>query len=213
MKSLNDIAWFREFWKSNLPPLLERRELAFSSLGNEFELCGIECNELSLYAVTDLMVTDNRLINGGAVTYEDCAAFVWRLSKHYRKLDKEGEKARKQFIKQFRKCAEWIAVPACIEYVNTCFENMPFEGKSKKQKTNPNQLPTASYASHIVDSLAHEYGWTESEIMQLSIKRIHQYMRRIAERTLQDYQPPTPFEKERAKALKELNEANKKQKQ
>jgi hypothetical protein len=196
MSNLGKIGWFREFWKREVPLLLERRELAFSSLGDTVELSGIRCRELSLRAMTDLMVADNPLINGGAVDHADVAAFVWRLDLRY-----THGGAPKKWLREFRQCPDFIAIEQSKSYVDAVFENLPFSPSGKGDKT----LPIAAYASYSVDLLASEYGWSETAIMDMPIKRVHQYHRRIADRKIKDYTPPIPFEEERLKALKEIS--------
>jgi hypothetical protein len=108
---------------------------------------------------------------------EDLGVFLWRISENYER----GETvARKQFIMSlavmfdnqlFEELTE-----ATFQYLERTWSNMPLFGDSGSSYDN-----ASSWISHIVHSIAKNYGWTEDTILDTSFRRLWQYINRIKE--------------------------------
>jgi hypothetical protein len=160
------------------------------------KLAGFEVRPMTLSDYLSLRLIGSPFLVGGDPTPADIRGFLWRLSPQY------STNSRRARWRHMRKCRAFIppAEPllrfpwslkrwakktvqalelqgnvliAIRAYVEDTFQDWP---SSKGQGENVSYY---SDAASIVASLAREYGWTESAILALPMRRLLQYLKEI----------------------------------
>lgn len=139
--------------------------------------------------------TGSPFVCGGSPSEVAAARFLWIVSPQF----EIGEsKARDKFLKRVRKLP-FVATCASIHrYVDETFMDAPGGKASEK-------IPDTSFVAELVDLLAREYHWTERDILNLPLKRIFQYLRRIQKHHDTDATFVNPSDEIRGKWLREEN--------
>lgn len=143
------------------------REAAFLDLTTS--ICGVEIRQMT---PRDLLILDgigNSLVSNGLPTPEELADFLWKLSPKF-KLNAPFR--RWIFWESIRKLNYLHAVKACANYVDDTFQDSPASSSDRS-------LPYAAWTAYIVNNIAMNYGWSESSILNIPLKRLFQYLRCI----------------------------------
>lgn len=146
---------------------------------------------------------ENNLITGK--TQPDIGDFVsllWQL-----KPTNEGRKEKKfaQFVS--RKLDEFTRTEIQC-FIATQLNDLPASNGGKvSESVQATEDPSVAVAS-LVDQIAHEYGWAESDILNAPIERLLQYSQRIAKRAMGDkYAISNPITQQaKAQELKKLTD-------
>lgn len=152
-------------------------------------ICGVEVKPLSASLLARLALIESPLVIGGIPSPVDVGLFMWCVSfQHERALRVRSvlefvsgrlaswalNRIRLQFIRSIAKKPYRELAKACADYVAAAFDDAP--GFSRGE--------TISYyaaTAGAVDSIARTYHWSEREILELPLKRLWQYRRRIEE--------------------------------
>jgi hypothetical protein len=120
----------------------------------------------------DLLILDgvgNPLVTGGLPSPDQLAEFLWLLSPRFKA---NSLLAQWIFILGIRKMDFLSSVKACQKYVEDTFQDSPASG-------GPPSTPYAGWCAHLVHNIATHYGWSRREIINLSLKELFQYLKRI----------------------------------
>ena len=131
-------------------------------------VCGFDVKPLTLRHVLTLGAVGSPFMRGGHPMPHDIGAFLivvadWKGFKRWCCLRKLGRVS-------FRD-----AVESVDSFVKESFQDSP-------SGTGEASASYYSFAASIVDVLGKEYGWSESEILDVPLKRIFQYLKAIARR-------------------------------
>lgn len=131
-------------------------------------ICGLKVRPLNMRHIALLEALGNPFMMGGAPTAEDIAAFMWIVSVQFKPFDIE---ARDAFIRSISFMDASQLENEIVQFMDEAWQDSP-SGR------DGGPAPT-SWAAAIVDAIASEYGWSEQDIMDVPVKRLFQYMRRI----------------------------------
>lgn len=140
-------------------------------------LFGVEVLPLTARHFLLLDGCDSAFVTGGLPLHSDVARVLWILQPNFKPGD---TRARDKFLKRIRKLLKTpfgysLAVAEIRAFIDDAFADSPASGGGD----SPGYV---SWIAHYVDLLAHEYHWTEREILNLPMKRIFQYVRMIQKR-------------------------------
>lgn len=135
-------------------------------------LCGVEVLPFTARHYLLLDGCDSAFITGGLPTHADVARALWVVSNGFRPGD---TRARDKFLRSIRKLSYGPAAVAIREYIDAALADSPAESG----EGSPGYV---SWVTHYVDLLACEYHWSEREILNLPLRRLFQYVRRIQKR-------------------------------
>jgi hypothetical protein len=183
-------------------PWIEARQLEDAVRDATFlvereEICGVEVLSMNWRHYLLLSGIGSPFLCGGTPLPGDVPRFLWVLSPEFT----TDTRKRDKFIKR---CRPLLFDQACDEiarYVEDTFQDSPEAAGDRK-------TPVVGQLAGAVDLLAHEYGWTEGEILRIPLKRVFQYMRCIIRR----HDPQAIFinrsDTERRRWLKDHNGQN-----
>lgn len=142
------------------------RDSAFLPL--EEKILGFWVQPLTLRHVLTLGSIGSPFIRGGIPSPADAGAFMcivgnWRGFKRWLMLRQLGRVNYRQIVE------------AIDEYVAESFQDAP-------PSNGVEDVSYYSFAAGLVDLFAKEYGWTEKDILDTSVKRLFQYLKAIARR-------------------------------
>jgi hypothetical protein len=116
-------------------------------------------------------IDDNKLFGSGPIMMEDCLHLAWTLRIEKCKEYKFAKKVGKAWL------ADIMAIDRCREFVGGTFIDCPkFGGKDCNESNSGVWLPS------LIDCIASEYGWRQSEIMNTPIKNLFLLMQQIYRR-------------------------------
>lgn len=174
--------------------------------GVEPRLCGVEVLPFTPRMFVELDGSGNRFLSGREEPrMEDVAAFLWRISPVYNRIDSA---MRSDFIFALPialyPSSDQEVVSQIFEYMRRAWAGMPlFKGKTSKQQS------ISTWISHLVHMFAKEYGWTEEYILDLPFRRLWQYANRVLEEQNPKYREMCDEEQAlRAAWLQEQNQSN-----
>jgi hypothetical protein len=136
-------------------------------------ICGIKVRPLAVSHLAILDSLGNAFVTGGKdYGVDDICAFLWVVSLEFKAFDIE---ARDNFVSRLAaRDAEELAA-GIVDFLVEAFQDSP---QSSGQAGDSFCAWVATY----VDTLASEYGWGESEILAMPLKRVFQYIRLIRKR-------------------------------
>ena len=149
---------------------LDREALTRSAafLGVTELIGGVEVQPLTLLHLCRLECVGSPFVKGGVPMPEDVALFLWAVSKEY---DPKAWFKRWRFCRRVSKLSYAVMVANIREYLDEAFLDAP-EGRG-----NGFTAPYWSSYAGIVANIAAEFGWSESEIVNMPLKRVWQYDR------------------------------------
>jgi len=152
-----------EVWQDFKPKLAaardeDRAQVALSFLPVIIPLGRFEIIPLTIERLLWLEQIKSPFVNGAEPQRKDVLAFLWICSPSFR----IGEKYGKRFC--WNNCLiQWPKYALLIcEYMAEVASGM---GGDSSGEVDPNWLPT------MVDNFAHQYHWTEKDIMQMPVQR------------------------------------------
>lgn len=146
------------------------RDSAFLAL--PVKLCGLPCAELTVRRFAILIQSRNPFVCGGFPLPEDVAMFLWAMDPSFSYTDAAARDARIEACKSLDYHAAVAEIRAFIEEV---FLDSPPSSGVAGESLN-------SWMASLVDILAREYGWTQSEVLDLPMPCVFQYTRIINRR-------------------------------
>lgn len=155
----------------------ELRDGAFLDL--PLRLCGLPCHNLTARHFAILTHARSPFVCGGFPLPEHVVQFLWVLQPHFSYTDTA---ARDTFIAGCAELDYESAVKEITGYVDdVLLDSPPSSGKHGESYH--------SWLAIIVDTLAHEYGWSQEQVLELPIAGLFQYLRLIGRRN-GDNSPP-----------------------
>lgn len=147
------------------------REAAFLPVTES--VCGVDVLPFSPVHYSMLECAGSPFVRGGVPMPEDVAVFLWCVSPGYAP---RAALRRWRFVRRVRRLDYGAAVAAIHSYLDDAFGDAP--------GVKSGQLSASYYSgtAALVDLLAGQYGWCESDILRLPFKRLFQYARCIKER-------------------------------
>ena len=145
------------------------RDAAFI-LGRE-SVAGIAVRPLTVRHVAALQAVGNPFVACGVPEAADVAAFLWLVSPGY---DPRARLRRWFFIRRLRRMPYLKLVEGIESWLAESFQDTQGGGKA-----GPTYF---SFAAALVGLIASEYGWSESAILELPVKRALQYRNEIQRR-------------------------------
>ena len=155
-------------------------------------VCGFELLPMTLRHYITLRTAGNPILNGGFPSPDEMVSFLWILSPDYT----PGIRAARRFV---RRCLMFI--PPSLPWLRTSRAMARWELRARKVAIEFNDVLIGcrkyavetfidsppgtvtgytkryySDATAICAMLAREYGWRESDILNMPMKRIHQYL-------------------------------------
>jgi len=134
------------------------------------DLCGIEVLPMSARHFMILDGCASPFLCGGLPTLADVGVFLWVMSPGFKP---GAAAARDAFLKSIR----------TVDYANAVFAIREFIDDATADAPEPSALGSRrqvySWFTDYVDLIAHEYHWSEAEILACPLKRLFQYVRRI----------------------------------
>jgi hypothetical protein len=149
-------------------------------------ICGVEVMPLTMEHMARLSAAQSPFICGGVPLADDCALFLWCISRDYEraiwlrdKLEAVSSKlaslalwvARRRFVARLRHVDSQIAIYAINAYCDSALMDAP---RGADGASGPSYW---SCLAALVFSLAQATGWGESEIVRMPCKRLFQYMK------------------------------------
>ena len=135
------------------------------------DLNGIKINNMNLYHLMMLDGIESPFLNGGEVTDQDIALFLWIVSKDYC----QDEKIQKKFFEKVVKIKVGDATRFIQEYIRKTFAESDTMGKGDKGQVY--------FISYYVDLFAREYSWSYKDIINLPLRIGFQLITAVNERS------------------------------
>lgn len=196
----------------------ETEDREFDFLDAPELLCGVEVMPLSIRRLLRLQAVNSPFLYK-VETYdfpEDVAVFLWALSPNYERALRVRQwcemfsftlgrvvfgRIRLGFVRQLRKLKLGDAAKACRHYVTRAFEDSP----GVSGVVGPNYY---GWPAGYVGMLVTEYGWSEASILDMPLRRVFQYVRRIILKHDSDAVMFNPSDRLRGEWLKQQNALN-----
>lgn len=161
-------------WLS-IPEYAEAREREETARDAAFvlehdDICGVPVKPLSLRHFTLLVAIGSPFVCAGELTATEAARFIWIVSAV--RCRNDTAQARDRFLKSIRGLNFVHACQGISRYLDEAFQDSPGGGSS-------NRPLSTSFAAVLVDMIAREYGWRESDILDMPLRRLFQYLRCI----------------------------------
>ena len=135
------------------------------------DLNGIKINNMNLYHLMMLDGIESPFLNGGEVTDQDIALFLWIVSKDYC----QDEKVQEKFFEKVVKIKLGDATRFIQEYIKKTFAESDTMGKGDKGQVY--------FISYYVDLFAREYSWSYKDIINLPLRIGFQLITAVNERS------------------------------
>ena len=132
---------------------------------------GLKINNMNLYHLMMLDGIESPFLNGGEVTDQDIALFLWIVSKDYC----QDEKIQKKFFEKVVKIKVGDATRFIQEYIRKTFAESDTMGKGDKGQVY--------FISYYVDLFAREYSWSYKDIINLPLRIGFQLITAVNERS------------------------------
>lgn len=173
---LENIPGYREAVAAAIEEEDSLREFAFT--GWPEEICGVSVSQFTLRHLLHLFQIKSPFFYGGDPGPEDVALFLWIVSPQFRL---GGDSARGEFYESIAGLGFSAAEQEIRSYIDRAQFDRPSGGGGA--------TPIASFFASVIHTLASEYGWSVSEIMDLPLAAIYQLTRLIA----REHNPRRPF--------------------
>ncbi len=161
-------------------------------------VCGIAVRQMTLRDVILLDGISSPFIAGKRLPNpEDIVVFLFCLSPQF----KASKFALWRFTRRCRDIDYAEAVKAIRDYIEAAFMDAP-------NGSGAECLTYYSWAAGLVDLLAREYHWAESDILDMPLKRLWQYRRTIIKRLDPGAALNNPSMEIRRRWLEEVNRGN-----
>lgn len=149
-------------------------------------ICGIKVLPMTLSHWVVLDGIDSPFLAGRMPKLHDVPMFLWAIHPRF---TPGNSWRRRRFIKACGALDFPRVVVACERYCAATFMDSP------PSSGGGNSLPYFAFAANIVAQLAHNFHWSEAEIMRIPLKRCFQYLKCI--RMYKDPDAPrfNPFDK------------------
>lgn len=147
------------------------REIAFLDIPETAG--GVQLMPLTLRRVIALNVAGSPFVCGGQPTPVNTALTLWALSPEY---SPGARFARWRFIRRCRRINYLKTIRDLDEYFDSAFADSP----GGRPVSGPSYY---SFSAAVVDVFAHEYGWSEVDVMDIPFKRLWQYLKIIKRRS------------------------------
>lgn len=147
------------------------REEAFLRDEYGFQLAGVKVRPITLLDTHKLKYLGNKLFVGGVPTEEDAAQVIYLLQRRdWRNL----------FIKRsIAQIGRMVVLNGgffpVYDFVNESFCDLA-EGGGGGSNGESKDIPFTLFTYEVVDLLAREYGWAETDILNMPIPRVAQYI-------------------------------------
>lgn len=151
------------------------------SLMDTIPLCGMTCRPVSIRTFVLLKQCGSGFILGGTPTAAEVAIFLWFHSTGYC-LD---ALARQRFLKSIR----WVMKPAGYQRCLVEIEQSLAMQFMDSPASGGGLIRHAAAVMGIVDLIAREYGWPDSQILDMPIARAFLYRITILKRLLAERAP------------------------
>jgi len=157
----------------------EKRLRLEAVIGVEQDIGGLKLGQISVRDILHLEFSENRLVCGETPELDDLVALVFMISK-----DRYFFKTRyvRKVAKLLRENEDIKSELIC--YFSAAFNDMPSIGSSNK--ADDNQFDSSVSTISLIDSLAHNYGWSIESILDLPLSTVLQLLQRITNRNLGD---------------------------
>lgn len=163
-------------------------------------VCGVWLKPMTPEHVAILEAVGNAFVVGSAPTPADVGVFLWALSPSY---SPTARFRRWRFYRSVRKLDFIAAVEQIERLVEDSFMDAPPSAGSKSSTSY------CAWPAYLVDLMASEYGWTDTQTLGTPLKRLWQYVYNIRRRRNPDSVGFNPSDRIKGKWLRELNEQNK----
>lgn len=166
-------------------------------LGVELPIAGLEILPFTSRMFLELEFAGNECL--GRARHPSPVAleqFLWRVSASFRRDggDVEARGSPRRAVVYAVGTSPYLeTVDAVHAYLWRAWWLMPQPG-TRPLKKGERRPPKSSgtWLSAMLDAVAHEYGWTEDEVLDCPFRRLWQYMHRILERRIPEYAQPNP---------------------
>ena len=135
------------------------------------DLGGVWIEPLSIEGFLLLEGLDHPLIAGGEMTSDDLFHFLWITSHEFKLGDRE---AAARYFKKLEK----LDLEKIQENLGQWFQ--------EQFSSDESDSPPHDWVVTMIDIMASEYGWHESEILELPLRRAFAYCRAITQRKSQN---------------------------
>ena len=146
------------------------RDLAF--LSDYDVIADVKVHALTPILHNILTLNNSPLLCGGTITPESLLVFLWTV-----KVKEQGETQELFFQSTIKEISDVTLCEEIVEYIKRSFQDGLGGGSDVET------LPYWSHLASLVDIFAHEYGWTESTILNMPYRRMLQYVRVIVKRS------------------------------
>lgn len=160
----------------------DREERFAAFLPSAFQGRDIPCEPLTAARLILLTQSENRFVNGGEITPEDVAGFLWICSPKFKPCPRSARRHHRKIYR--RKPADLLKLAEAIrDYIAETLATAPSSGDDDQEgDADPSIFPAM-----LVDRLADAYGWSETEILQLPLSRAFQYIEQINSRMSENH--------------------------
>lgn len=170
------------------------RDTAFLDIPEQ--ICGIDVKPLTLRHVLALSLVGSPFMVGGNPSPVDCAQFLWCVSTRW---NPDSKWQRRLFMIRCGKINAVDCVNQIDEFLRESFQDAP-------PRMGGGDRPSYySYAAFMVDTFAHQYGWTDSQTLDMPCKRAFQLLCAIRKRNNPEATLFNPSDSVRGKWLDEIN--------
>lgn len=159
------------------------RDVAF--LDFPVRIAGCWCRMMTYRDYMTLCALDNPfVVNSGAPTVDSVLEFIWQVST----ANVKGASGIRKWLamRRFAKSIMNIRFGEIVDQIENYVEETFID---TKQSSARNERERYSFMASVVDVFASEYGWSDERILDIPIRRVTQYLRRIQLR----YDPKAPM--------------------
>jgi len=145
------------------------------------EFCGLKFRQITVRDILNLEFTENRLTTGEKPELDDLLSFALMISDD--RVFFKNKYARK-VGKILRKDKTFETNLIC--YYNSSFNDMP-SCANQNMISDEEKADSSVSIITLVDSIAHNYGWTLCDILDMPISTSLQLLQRILSRNSENY--------------------------
>lgn len=191
----------------------DRRDSAFLDLP-QF-ICGVEVLPFTLDRLLFLKAAGDPFVTGAVPSPIDACLFLWSVSREYRAaLRGRGlletinhslgrwwfNRCRKRFVRSVSKLGVSDAIHGIRNYLDDVFLDSP--GGSRGDSFSPSYY---SGVATVVYRMANEFHWRETDLMNMPLARMYQYLRMLNHKSDPKAILFNPSDKVRGRWMEQLN--------
>lgn len=180
---------FQQLWIDKYIPKLKKAkrlndfERIYSWLDIE-EICGVEVNHLTPLILLRLEASNNSIITGGNISFDDVLSFFWAISKEYDKNIEGGQDFYKKYGSKIDSNDLYLGIK---QYLNEQFLNKESSkdsdsGENISDEYRGSNSDTSTWLSGIIDRFSSQYGWNVEYVLNMPLPRILQLTDKISDR-------------------------------